>query len=126
MKPSQWLGFPFLPLVSLPAPSLPQFFQHLYLFRKTTMMNRIITALTFASFLSTCPLVALATEATEAATIPGTHPIPSESNEEKANKKGEEAAGSNSGADSETMKKDTGASDSKDDGTTQGGSRAGS
>jgi hypothetical protein len=90
------------------------------------MMNRIITALTFASFLSTCPLVALATEATEAATIPGTHPIPSESNEEKANKKGEEAAGSNSGADSETMKKDTGASDSKDDGTTQGGSRAGS
>ena len=89
-------------------------------------MKRITTALTFASFLSTCPLVALATEATEAATIPGTHPIPSESNEEKANKKGEEAAGSNSGADSQSMKKDSGSPDTKDDGTTQGGSKAGS
>jgi hypothetical protein len=89
-------------------------------------MNRKLTALTLASVLSMCSLSTLATEATESATIPATHPIPSESNEEKADKKGEEAAGSNSGADTESMKKDSGTADSKEDGTTQGGSRVGS
>jgi hypothetical protein len=89
-------------------------------------MNSKLTAFMLASLLSTSSLSTLATEATESENIPATHPIPSESNEEKADKKGEEAAGSTAGADSESLKKDSSAPESKDDGTTKGGSRAGS
>ncbi|MEJ5061115.1 MULTISPECIES: hypothetical protein [unclassified Pseudomonas] len=89
-------------------------------------MNSKLTAFVLASLLSTCSLTTLATEATESANIPTTHPIPAESNEEKADKIGEEAAGSNSGADSESVKKDAGAPDSKDDGTAKGGTKTGS
>ncbi|MDI3356015.1 hypothetical protein MO767_16895 [Pseudomonas sp. UYIF39] len=46
-----------------------------------------------------------------------------ESNAEKANKKGEEAAGSNSGADAHSIKKDA---ESQDDGDNQRGSESGS
>ncbi|UZE14766.1 hypothetical protein [Pseudomonas sp. B21-053] len=84
-------------------------------------MNRRIAALTLSGLLSSCPLFALAVEkATAESAVPPTV-LPgvnqsgsSKADEDKASKKGEEASGSNSGADSETLKKDSGSSgDSK-------------
>jgi len=85
------------------------------------MMNRTIAALTIAGLFA-CPLYALAAEKTTEdaavppAALPGINQTQgSESKEEKADKKGEEAAGSNSGADSQAMEKDAPtSSDSKD------------
>ena len=90
-------------------------------------MNTTIAALMLTGLLSASPLYVQATEkTTEDATIPPSA-LPGlnqpESNEEKADKKGEEAAGSNSGADAHSMKKDAA---SEDDGDNQRGSKSGS
>lgn len=70
--------------------------------------------------------VLVAEKTTEDATIPPSA-LPGlnqpESNAEKANKKGEEAAGSNAGADAHSIKKDA---ESEDDGDNQRGSESGS
>ncbi|MHC8290409.1 hypothetical protein ACYZUD_27080 [Pseudomonas sp. XS1P51] len=97
-------------------------------------MNKQIVALTLAGLLSTCSLYALAAEKTTAgsavppAALPGLNQAQgSESNEDKANKKGEESSGSNSGADSQTLEKDSGSSDSStNEENKQGGSGSGS
>lgn len=97
-------------------------------------MNIHIAALTLAGLLSTCSFGALAAEKTTSgdavppAALPGLNQAQgSESNEDKASKKGEEASGSNSGADSETLEKDAGsAGSSTDDGKKQGGNGSGS
>lgn len=77
------------------------------------MMNRPMTALTLIGLLSVASFPALAAETTTQgsavppAAIPGLNQSHSaESNEEKASKKGEEAAGSNSGSDAQTQKKE--------------------
>lgn len=82
-------------------------------------MNRRIAALTLSGLLSSCPLFALAVEKTAAESavpptvLPGVNQSgSSKSDEDKASKKGEEASGSNSGASSETLKKDSGSSGS--------------
>jgi hypothetical protein len=90
-------------------------------------MNITIAALMLSGFLSASPLwVQAAEKTTEDATIPPSA-LPGlnqpESNEEKANKKGEEAAGSNAGSDAHSMKKDA---ESQDDGGTERGSESGS
>lgn len=98
------------------------------------MMNRKITALTLASLLSSCPLFALAAEATQQgsalppAAIPGINQgQPAKPKAESASKKGEEAAGSNSGTDEQTMKKESSSSDSsRDSGDKHGTSNSGS
>lgn len=83
-------------------------------------MNSKIAALTLASLLSVCSLYTLAAEkVTEDATIPPSA-LPGlnqggESNKEKADKKGEEAAGSNSGAESEEIEKDAASSSGSGD-----------
>jgi hypothetical protein len=107
-----------LPLVSesapLPHPDFPTFYNPL---RKTQMMNKTITSLSFASLLAMASFFALAAETTSPpTTIPGVNQAQAaESNEEKANKKGEEAAGSNSGADAQSLEKEAASSsDSKD------------
>jgi hypothetical protein len=98
-------------------------------------MNIHIAALTLAGLLSTFSFGALAAEKTTSgeavppAALPGLNQAQgSESNEDKASKKGEEASGSNSGADSETLEKDAGSSDTPttEDGKKQGGSGTGS
>ncbi|VVO52897.1 hypothetical protein PS880_00391 [Pseudomonas fluorescens] len=81
------------------------------------MMNKTITSLSFASLLAMASFFALAAETTSPpTTIPGVNQAQAaESNEEKANKKGEEAAGSNSGADAQSLEKEAASSsDSKD------------
>lgn len=73
------------------------------------MMNRTITALAIASLLSTGSFFALAAgkDAVPPTAIPGINQGQgAESNEQKADKKGEEASGSNSGADSQATEKD--------------------
>jgi hypothetical protein len=73
------------------------------------MMNRTITTLAIASLLSTGSFCAMAAEKvdTPPTAVPGVNQAQgAESNEEKANKKGEEASGSNSGADSQATEKD--------------------
>lgn len=80
------------------------------------MSNRTM-ALAFAVLVSSGSLCALAAETTKHETalppdavpgIPQGHLV--ESKEEKANKKGEESAGSNSGADSQSMEKEAASS----------------
>lgn len=90
-------------------------------------MNITIAALMLAGLLSASPLLVQASEkTTEDATIPPSS-LPGlnqpESNEEKADKKGEEASGSNAGADAHAIKKDA---ESEDDGDNQRGSESGS
>jgi hypothetical protein len=73
-------------------------------------MNSKIATLMLAGLVSICPLYSLATEkTTEDATLPPSA-LPGlnqgESNAEKADKKGEEASGSNSGAESHEIEKD--------------------
>jgi hypothetical protein len=80
-------------------------------------MNQTITSLAIASLLAMGSFFALAAETTSPSTaIPGVNQAQAaESNDEKANKKGEEAAGSNSGADEQAIEKDAAtSSDSKD------------
>jgi hypothetical protein len=92
-------------------------------------MNIHIAALTLAGLLSTCSFGAIAAEKTTSGTAVPPAALPginqnqgSESNEDKASKKGEEASGSNSGADSQTLEKDADSSDSsKGDEKKQGG-----
>lgn len=92
------------------------------------MINRKMAALTLAGLMSSCSLFALAGETTKQgsavppAAIPGLNqPQGAESNEEKADKIGEEAAGSNSGADSQALEKGAQSSNnSKEDGENQG------
>ncbi|MCY1459706.1 hypothetical protein D9M71_771990 [compost metagenome] len=93
-------------------------------------MNKKTATLSLVGLLSTCSLYAIAGEKTTAgsalppAAIPGINQAQgSESNEDKASKKGEEAGGSNSGADAETLEKDA---KSTDDGTKQSGNGSGS
>jgi hypothetical protein len=89
-------------------------------------MNTTIAALMLTGLLSASPLYVLAAEkTTEDATIPPSAlpGLNTESNEEKANKKGEESAGSNAGADAHSIKKDA---ESEDDGDNQRGSGSGS
>lgn len=66
-------------------------------------MNRTIAALTFASLLMPCSLFTLAAEKTATESTPQ---ATTESNDEKANKKGEEASGSSSGADAQALEKE--------------------
>jgi hypothetical protein len=87
------------------------------------MINRLILALTLAC-LSSGALHVIAAESTAVppSAIPGINQGQSaQSNDDKASKKGEEASGSNSGADAQTTEKD---SASSDDGSTQRGSDA--
>jgi hypothetical protein len=83
-------------------------------------MNNKMTVIGLAGLISICPLFALAVEKTSGSSvpptaIPGVNQGGSESKEEKANKKGEEASGSNSGAEAhETQKDAEGSSDSGD------------
>jgi hypothetical protein len=85
------------------------------------MMNRTIAVLAFASLLSTLSISAFATQRpVEETTLPPNE-VPGinqsnvpESNAEKANKKGEEAAGSNSGAESGSLKKEADATSDAD------------
>jgi hypothetical protein len=84
------------------------------------VMNKKIVALGLAGLVSVCPLFSLAAEKTGASSapptaIPGVNQGGSASNEDKADKKGEEASGSNSGAEThETQKDAAGSSDSGD------------
>jgi len=80
------------------------------------MMNKTIASLSIASLLAMGSFFALASETPPATAIPGVNqPQAAESNEEKANKKGEEASGSNSGADAQSLEKEAASSsDSKD------------
>ncbi|MHC8387288.1 hypothetical protein ACYZTM_04370 [Pseudomonas sp. MDT2-39-1] len=87
-------------------------------------MNSKIAALMLAGLLPICSVYSLAAEKnTEDATIPPSA-LPGlnqggESNAEKADKKGEEAAGSNSGAESEEMDKDAATSSDSGDEVTK-------
>ncbi len=68
-------------------------------------------ALGLTAFVSICPLFALAAEKTGGSSapptaMPGVNQGGSESKEDKADKKGEEASGSNSGAESHETQKD--------------------
>ncbi|WP_137806366.1 hypothetical protein [Pseudomonas sp. G(2018)] len=91
-------------------------------------MNRKMAALTLAGLMSSCSFFTQAAETTKQgsavppAAIPGLNQAQgAESNEEKADKIGEEAAGSNSGADSQALEKEAeSSSNSKDDGEKQG------
>lgn len=75
-------------------------------------MNRNLVALALAGLVATCTFTAQATDETSGSVAPPTA-LPgvnqgqgAESKEDKADKKGEEAAGSNSGADSHATEKD--------------------
>ncbi|MDB5994566.1 MAG: hypothetical protein JWP42_1702 [Pseudomonas sp.] len=77
-------------------------------------MNRIIAALTLAGLFSTGSQCLIAAEKTDAGSAVPPSALPglnsangSESKEDKADKKGEEASGSNSGAESEATEKDS-------------------
>ncbi|WP_415767689.1 hypothetical protein [Pseudomonas sp. ZB1P45] len=84
-------------------------------------MNRTMAALTIAGLLA-CSFLALAAEKTTGesavppAALPGANQAQgTESKEDKADKKGEEAAGSNSGAESEETDKDAATSSGSED-----------
>lgn len=96
------------------------------------MMNRKIVVLGLASLMSICSLHLPAAETTTKgsavppAAVPGINQAQgSESNEEKANKKGEEASGSNSGADSETMENESEPTETKGEAKKGDGNSAG-
>lgn len=74
-------------------------------------MNKRMIAIGFASLVSLCPLLSLATEQTGGSSapqtvMPGVNQGGSESKDDKADKKGEEASGSNSGAEAHETQKD--------------------
>ncbi|MVV51739.1 hypothetical protein EJA72_26360 [Pseudomonas sp. PB120] len=75
-------------------------------------MNRTVAALALSALVATCTLAAVAADKTSESAVPPAA-LPginqghgSESKDDKASKKGEEAAGSNSGADSQATEKD--------------------
>jgi hypothetical protein len=84
-------------------------------------MNKTIATLALASLMLTGTGLSLAAEKAGSAApptaIPGVNQASnkSESNEEKANKKGEEASGSNSGAESKETEKDAATSSDSED-----------
>lgn len=83
-------------------------------------MNKTIVVLGLAGLLSTCPLLAFSADksagsAAPPSGIPGINQGGSESNTDKADKKGEESSGSNSGAENHETEKDAAtSSDSQD------------
>ena len=83
-------------------------------------MNKRMIAIGLASLVSLCPLFSLATEKAGGSSapptvMPGVNQGGSASKEDKADKKGEEASGSNSGAEAhETQKDADSSSDSAD------------
>ncbi|MCW8274957.1 hypothetical protein IMF27_03975 [Pseudomonas sp. PCH199] len=89
-------------------------------------MNRKMAALTVVALLSSSLLYAFAADTKQQGSplLPGAIPginqaHGADSEEDKANKKGEEASGSNSGADSQTLKKEAESSNSSDEGDKQ-------
>ena len=69
-------------------------------------MNRTIAALMLGSLLSATVPLAMAGSTVPPTGIPGVNQGGTESKEDKADKKGEEASGSNSGAESHETEKD--------------------
>ncbi|MBH3408477.1 hypothetical protein I5P86_25770 [Pseudomonas glycinae] len=69
-------------------------------------MNRTIAALMLGSLLSATAPLAIAGSTVPPTGIPGVNQGGTESKEDKADKKGEEASGSNSGAESHETEKD--------------------
>lgn len=79
-------------------------------------MNRTIAALMLGSLLSTTAQLAMAGSTVPPTGIPGVNQGGTESKEDKADKKGEEASGSNSGAESHETEKDAQTSSGSKDG----------
>ena len=79
-------------------------------------MNRTIAALMLGSLLSTTAPLAMAGSTVPPTGIPGVNQGGTESKEDKADKKGEEASGSNSGAESHETEKDAQTSSRSKDG----------
>jgi hypothetical protein len=69
-------------------------------------MNRTIVALMLGSLLSATAPLAMAGSSVPPTGIPGVNQGGTESKEDKADKKGEEASGSNSGAETHETEKD--------------------
>jgi len=83
-------------------------------------MNKSIVTMTLASLLLTGSLSSQAAEKSGTVEAPAVSPganqaNSSESNDEKANKKGEEASGSNSGAETKETQKDAATSSDSED-----------
>ncbi|MDD0971572.1 MULTISPECIES: hypothetical protein [Pseudomonas] len=79
-------------------------------------MNRTIAALMLGSLLSATAPLAMAGSTVPPTGIPGVNQGGTESKEDKADKKGEEASGSNSGAESHETEKDAQTSSGSKDG----------
>ncbi|UDI94846.1 MULTISPECIES: hypothetical protein [unclassified Pseudomonas] len=79
-------------------------------------MNRTIAALMLGSLLSANASLAMAGSSVPPTGIPGVNQGGTESKEEKADKKGEEASGSNSGAEAHETEKDAQTSSGSKDG----------
>jgi hypothetical protein len=79
-------------------------------------MNRTIAALMLGSLLSATAPLAMAGSTVPPTGIPGVNQGGTESKEEKADKKGEEASGSNSSAESHETEKDAQTSSGSKDG----------
>lgn len=79
-------------------------------------MNRTIAALMLGSLLSATAPLAIAGSTVPPTGIPGVNQGGTESKEDKADKKGEEASGSNSGAESHETEKDAQTSSGSKDG----------
>lgn len=80
------------------------------------MMNISIAALLLGGFLSASAPLAVAGSTVPPSAIPGVNQGGTESKEEKADKKGEEASGSNSGAETHETEKDAQTSSGSKDG----------
>ncbi|NKF27484.1 MULTISPECIES: hypothetical protein [unclassified Pseudomonas] len=78
-------------------------------------MNRTIAALMLGSLLSATAPLAMAGSTVPPTGIPGVNQGGTESKEDKADKKGEEASGSNSGAESHETEKDAQTSSGSND-----------
>jgi hypothetical protein len=79
-------------------------------------MNRTIAALMLGSLLSATVPLGMAGSSVPPTGIPGVNQGGTESKEDKADKKGEEASGSNSGAESHETEKDAQTSSGSKDG----------
>ncbi|MCU0088432.1 hypothetical protein N8H72_00485 [Pseudomonas koreensis] len=79
-------------------------------------MNRTIAALMLGSLLSATAPLSMAGSTVPPTGIPGVNQGGTESKEDKADKKGEEASGSNSGAESHETEKDAQTSSGSKDG----------
>ncbi|AWA38989.1 hypothetical protein ACTJK3_14165 [Pseudomonas sp. 22105] len=78
-------------------------------------MNRTIAALMLGSLLSATAPLAMAGSTVPPTGIPGVNQGGTESKEDKADKKGEEASGSNSGAEAHETEKDAQTSSGSND-----------